>query len=331
MTGVQTCALPIFSAVGRSAPEVLVRSDDRGATWTTNPLELAPDERAYIAAVNPTNPDVVYLRTDLWELDADNVLTANDGLFYSDDGGASFRELHRARGKLFGFALSPDASEVIIGYGDPIDSMRLVDEAALGVYRASTSDHVFTKIYEGSVSCLTFTANGLYACTSQPERGFALGFAENTDFDLATVDPFAPLLDLGAVSGPGDCPDGSSAAVCRESWPDTCALFESCDAGTAGSGGSAGASGAGASGAPASSSKTDSSCGCRAAGARTSAGALLLTLLAALGLGFRRAGSAESFPSRNATRATHREAGATRTSSQGRSDRPCRDRARGRS
>jgi hypothetical protein len=279
------------TAVGRSAPEVLVRSDDRGATWTTKALELAPDERAYIAAVDPTNADVVYLRTDLWELDADNVLTANDGLFYSDDGGASFRELHRARGKLFGFALSPDASEVVIGYGDPVDTTRLVHPTALGVYRASTSDHVFSKIYEGSVSCLTWTENGLYACTSQAERGFALGFAENADFELASVEPFTPLLDLRTVSGPIDCPDGDSAAVCRESWPDICALFESCDAGTAGGGGSAGtgtsgASGAGTSGA--SSSKSDSSCGCRVAGGRTNArAAMMLTLLAALGLGFR--------------------------------------------
>jgi hypothetical protein len=293
------------TAVGKSAPEVIVRSDDRGASWTTTSLELAADEHAYIAAVHPTNPDALYLRTDLWALDADNVLTASDGLFYSDDAGQSFRELHRAGGKLFGFALSPDASEIAIGYGDPVDSTRLVDPAALGIYRASTSDHVFTKIYDGSVSCLTWTEHGLYACTSQAERGFALGIAAGADFELGTPNPFTPLLDLRTVSGPLDCSDGSSAAVCRESWPTTCALFESCDAGVAGSAGSgtgggsgvAGAgAGAGAEGAsPSPKSNDDSSCGCRAAGAKGGVAAIVAALLAAIGLrvrGSRRASGA---------------------------------------
>jgi hypothetical protein len=289
------------SAVGRGVPEAIVRSDDRGASWTTNALELAPDEHAYIAAVHPTNPDALYVRTDLWALDAENVLTASDALFYSDDGGVSFRELHRAAGKLLGFALSRDASELVIGYGDPVDSTRLVDPSALGLYRASTRDHVFTKIYDGSVSCLTWTHNGLYACTSQAERGFALGFADNADFDLASAEPFTPLLDLETVSGPLECPEGSSAAVCRESWPATCALFESCDAGVAGSSGSgtgsggtsAGSRASGASGAASSSSKADSSCGCRSAGATKSTGALIAALFAAASLAFRRPKRAE--------------------------------------
>jgi hypothetical protein len=281
------------SALGRSGSEVIVRSDDGGASWTTQALELAPGERAYIAAVHPTNPDVLYVRTDLWALDAENVLSANDGLHFSEDGGGSFREVHRAPGKLFGFALSPDASEIVIGYGDPVDSTRSVDPSALGIYHARTSNHVFTKIFDGSVSCLTWTPSALYACTSQAERGFALGVADTADFDLATANPFTPLLDLKSVRAPLECPDGSSAAVCVESWPTTCAMFESCDAGTAGAAGAAGGSdtagdgGAGAAGgSPSSISSGDSSCGCRAAGAKNRAG-IVGALLAAAGVAFR--------------------------------------------
>ena len=272
------------TAAGRTAPELFVRSDDRGASWTASPLALEPEEHAYIAAVHPTDADVLYVRTDLWALDEFNVLVANDGLFHSDDGGESFREVHRAKGKLFGFALSPDGSEVLVGYGDPVDSTASVDPAALGIYRARASDHVFSKIFEGPVSCLAWTENGIYVCTSQSERGFALGFAENADFDLGIADPLTPLLDLPSVR-PLECDPSSQGAVCGEDWPMNCAALGACDGGVAGSasGGSAGnaasgSAGGGASGAGATKETENSepSCGCRAADARRSAFAPLL-------------------------------------------------------
>jgi MYXO-CTERM domain-containing protein len=293
------------SAAGRLDPDVLVRSDDGGSTWTTFALPLEAEEYPYIAAVHPTDPDVLYVRTDFWPLDADGVAVASDGLLYSDDGGTTFREIHRAAGKLFGFALSPDASELVIGYGDPVESTRLVDPEALGIYRASTADHVFTKIFEGPVSCLSWTENGVYVCTSQRERGFALGIAPNADFDLAVSEPLTPLLDLLDVRGPLDCPACSTGAVCRGRWPDNCTVFGNCDAGAAAvgggggtdcsSGGSAGAggsgngaAGSGASGSGPEQSDGESSCGCRAAGAPAGAGALGALVLAASALARRR-------------------------------------------
>lgn len=292
------------TAAGRANPELFLRSDDRGASWTSAPFALAPDEHAYIAAVHPTLPDVLYVRTDLWELDEFNVLVARDALFYSDDGGQNFREIHRAGGKLFGFALSPDGATVLIGYGDPVDSTAQVDPAALGIYRASTADHVFSKIFEGPVSCLSWTENGVYACTSQSEREFALGFAENANFDLDTQNPFSPLLDLTSVAGPLDCPPSSPGAVCAEDWPTNCAPLEACDAGTAGSGGTGGsgggasgaagsatsgaASGASGAGATSGSEKSESSCGCRTAGGRARDGLLTALAVSALSLVRRR-------------------------------------------
>jgi hypothetical protein len=276
------------TATGRDVAGVFVRSDDDGESWRTTALRLEPEENPYIALVDPANVDVVYVRTDLWAPSDEGIYEANDALLYSYDGGASFRELFRAKGKLFGFALSPDGSEVLVGYGDPVDPARVVDAAALGIYRASTSDFAFTKIYAGSVSCLTWTANGLYACTSQGEREFALGIAPSSDFDLGVAEPFAPLLDLREVRGPVECPACTTRGACLESWPTTCALFGSCDAGapTNGSGGTdcagaTGASGGGAGGASAGGAsgtagrgtagthdreKTDGSCGCRAGG-----------------------------------------------------------------
>lgn len=274
------------SAVGRNEPELLLRSDDHGASYRSFPIPVAPEEYPYLAAVDATNPDLVYVRTDYWATDEFGVATASDGLFVTTDGGQSFRELYRAPAKLFGFALSPDGREIVIGYGDPAESSRLVDPSALGIYRASTADYVFTKIYEGSVSCLAWTATGLYACTSQSERGFALGLSPNADFSLAEAEPFTPLLDLEKVAGPLACPDGTSAAVCAERWPETCTVLGACDAGTAGTGGAgmAGAAGDGSPGSAGTSASTDDSergCGCRSAGSPGSAAALGFGVLAA--------------------------------------------------
>jgi hypothetical protein len=273
------------TALGRAGDARFVRSDDAGESWSTTVFDVGPDEFPYIAAVAPDDPDVVLVRTDS-AASVDGIYEANDALLVSSDGGASFREVLRLPAKLLGLALSPDGTEVLAGYGDPVDPGRFVDPAALGVYRASTSDFVFTKIYEGSVSCLSWTETGLYVCTRQDDRGFSLGFAESVDFELADPDPLVPLLDLRAVTGPLDCPScTSTTGACNASWPSTCAVFGSCDAGVAGttsndgcadggeaSGGSAGASGAG--GATSGGARSDSraegggGCGCRTTGGR---------------------------------------------------------------
>lgn len=256
------------TATGQANDAVFARSDDRGTSWTTTTLPLESGEFGYLAAVHPTDPDILYVRTDGWIDEGDGTLLANDALLYSDDGGESFREILRGAGKLFGFALSPDGGEVLAGYGDPVEASRLVDPAALGIFRASTDEHVFSRIFAGAVSCLTWSATGVYACTSQAELGFALGFAERPDFDVTDPEPFAPLLDLAQVNGPLDCPPGSSGAVCQAAWPDNCAVFGNCDAGVPAS-------------APPTKA-TDSSCGCRSANAGTPDASWVLVVAAAL-------------------------------------------------
>jgi hypothetical protein len=295
------------TATGRDGAGLFARSDDAGETWSTSVLALAPDEYPYIAAVHPTNSDAVFVRTDLWAYRDEGIDEADDALLYSDDGGLSFRELIRRGGKLLGFALSPDGGQVLVAYGDPVEPARTVDESVLGIYRASTADFAFTKIYDGSVSCLAWTERGVYACTSQADNGFALGIAPDADFELGMTDVFAPLLDLTTVR-PIECPACTSGAACQETWPDTCALFESCDApvatpasggsdcggaGGTSSGGSGGAGGAANGGAAsggspgggtvgrggasnnaverARESKSNGACGCRALGRPSSA------------------------------------------------------------
>jgi hypothetical protein len=292
------------TATDRQGRALLARSDDRGRSWNTTAIPAEIGELSFIGAVDPSNPNLLYVRIDRWRLNDEGLTEGNDGLVYSSDGGGSWHEIHRAAGKIFGFALAPDGTELLIGYGDPVEPARLVDPAALGIYRASAAGgYAFTKIFDGPVSCLSWTMTGVYACASQQVHGFALGFAAAADFDLTTAQPFTPLLRLPEVAGALECPACSRGAICGERWLDNCAVFGACDAGAAGSGGSAGAScpdagmagqfglggaagGDGSAGKPGSggtsSSDGGSDCGCRIAGAQrgSESGALLCLTLA---------------------------------------------------
>src|SRR6185312_13424792 len=85
-----------------SYPGVIARSDDRGATWQMLSIPGADSTHLpYIGAVDPQNPDIVYVR-----LDAD----PSDSLLVSKDGGVTWTTAYTATGKLTGFALSPDGT-----------------------------------------------------------------------------------------------------------------------------------------------------------------------------------------------------------------------------
>jgi hypothetical protein len=170
------------------------------------------------------------------------------------------------------------------------------------------------------VSCVTWTPNGIYVCTSQQQKGFALGFAP----DLATLerDELTPLLDLTTVEGPLSCPAETSTSTCGVEWESTCEDLGACgnDSGAGGDGGAdavgqggsnegsggseappssgqpsstGGSSSSGGSATagdtPAEQRRDDSGCGCRIASAPLEYGATL-SALAALLLLMRRRG-----------------------------------------
>jgi MYXO-CTERM domain-containing protein len=214
------------SGLGPDDEGVLLRSDDAGQTFEVLalPTDASNVETPYIAAVYPQDADAIYVRTDAWIFDpSDGISWASDALLYSDDGGETFQELLRAPGKLLGFALAPDGSEVLAGYGDPVEGGgRLVDGQSLGIYRAPAGSSAFEKVFASSVSCLTWTGEGVYVCGSQAELGFALGLTQPAELDAADFPNFEPLLSLPDVSGPLDCPECTSGARCAQEWYGVC-------------------------------------------------------------------------------------------------------------
>jgi hypothetical protein len=240
---------------------VLQRSDDRGVTWTSLPIAGADDQNLpYIGAIDPHDPDTVYVRIDG---------APGDRLLVSHDGGQSWTKVFDGTGDLLGFALSPDGATVAVG-GD-----------ADGLWTAPASTLSFTKRSPLGVRCLSWAPAGLYACADEFVDGLTAGLS--TDGGQT----FSAQMHLSALCGPLACGGSSSVGnQCTAQWPATAATIAATgcdgqDAGTGGRGGAGAGGGAGGGG---------SSGGC--AFAPPSAGwvtsCFALASLAALGLRRRR-------------------------------------------
>jgi photosystem II stability/assembly factor-like uncharacterized protein len=202
----------------------LLTSTDHGATWTAQTIPNTDVSSApYIAAVHPTDPKKIFVRTDTW-IPIDGDLTANDALLYSSDSGATWTELIRNRAKLFGFALSPDASSVWVGYGDPLGGGGEVVSGKLGVFKSTVDTFAFEQVFAGHVGCLTWTKDGLYLCGSQSFDGFELAFSPSGDLSQGV----SPLLRLNEINGPLACGTSTPGFVCKSNWDQACLLFGSC-------------------------------------------------------------------------------------------------------
>lgn len=206
-----------FATTGALAGS-LDRSDDGGATWTRQTVDLGGDAGLFIAAVDPVDPNVVYARTTGKEADR---------LLVSKDGGATFTAIASATapGGLLGFALSPDGSRVAIG------------GPSIGVRVASRESLEFAAASATPVACLTWVETGLHACGAGTEAGFSLAVSQDEG------KTFTPLLgSLTGVCGPlSTCGAGSSfAATCPARWPAIAATFGGDGVDRCGSAGGAG-------------------------------------------------------------------------------------------
>jgi photosystem II stability/assembly factor-like uncharacterized protein len=168
-------------------------SKDTGATWTKRTVPLiAGEERPLIAAVDPVNPDRLYVRTSG---------TGASRLLISDDAGQTYSPKFTGTGALKAFALSADGSKLYVG-GE-----------ADGVNLAATGDFVFKKTSGIKADCFALDGDTLYACASDGIDHFTVG--ASTD-DGAT---FTPLLHLSTVRGPLGCDPASPGGRCVETWP----------------------------------------------------------------------------------------------------------------
>jgi hypothetical protein len=327
-----------------NAPALFLTSNDQGLTWNVGTLPgTSLDAAPYIAAIHPRDGNKIFVRTDSWKKDANGRALAGDALLYSEDGGKTWTELLRAGGsdpelpgaKMLGFALSPDGSTALVGYGDIVDPVRVVDPDGkwMGLYKSS-SDGRYSfgsgapsapqRLLDVPMTCLAWTSQGVYGCFAPPFEGHHL--ALSTDPNLAPAS-FVTLMKTSEVHGAPRCCKGRAVSACV--WDTDCQALGACDAGaptvdtdagmcggagggggatvdgggTGGTGGAGGAAGAaaGAAGATGGSGAGSSeSCGCRLAGTKTSdVGRGIFWLFGAL-IAARRSSRATSRASRRA-------------------------------
>ncbi len=170
---------------GTAATAVLLTSKDRGKTFEENPIALiAPENGAFIAAVDPLNADRLYVRTS-------NATDMPSRLLVSDDAGKTFKTVYTGQGALAGFALSLDGSKVWVG--GPRDGLRV----------ASTTDFAFTQKSSVEVRCLKLATDGLWTCSTE-KSGFVVGLSKD---EGAT---FETKLHFCDIRGPLACPVGST-------------------------------------------------------------------------------------------------------------------------
>jgi hypothetical protein len=215
-----------LAPAGQGDTGLLLTSTNGGSTWTSRAIpNTGSNDVPYIAAIDPTAPDKIFVRTDATTFPADAPeVEANDALLYSANGGASWQEVLRETANLLGFALSPDGTTVLAGYGDPVESAIYVDPTVTGLYEASTSDFVFSLVYPGSVTGLTWATGGVYTCLSQPVSGSFEQLAFFASGDLV-ADAAAPtqLMKLNDVDGPVPC-CAAVDSVCD--WSSVCATYK---------------------------------------------------------------------------------------------------------
>ncbi len=242
---------------------ILFVSIDDGADWTerpTPPLDSTTEAEVYIAAVNPTDADRVYLRT--------GGLGASR-LFVTSNAGMSFRVPLTLTRQMLGFALSPDGSRVYAG--GPND----------GLYVAQRSTLSFQRVSPVSVECLTAHGSDLWACSVEGPSGFIAGVSRD---DGAS---FAAAIHLNGIQAPLSCsPDAAAAACSGGAFQQLCQSFGcggKADSGaadaSAASSGDAGADGG--SPTPSVPRPPRPSCGCSVAVGEGAAGFAALGALAA--------------------------------------------------
>jgi photosystem II stability/assembly factor-like uncharacterized protein len=230
---------------------VVERSFDRGQTWERFDITGSDDKHPpYLAAIDPVDPDVLYVRLDAAEADS---------LVVSQDGGATWTTIFQETGGLLGFALSPDGSKVAVG-GD-LD----------GLWIAPTDTFAFTKVADLRVKCLLWTPDRLFACADEFKDGFHVGVSNNEG------KTFAPFEHLQEVC-PLECPSGTkTAAECPKQWGAVSLTINATSCGEApDAGASSGSSSSGTSGG------SGGGGGCGIGGGGVAGGAFLLGAAAAL-------------------------------------------------
>jgi hypothetical protein len=168
------------------------RSSDRAASWQAARIETGEQERAVLLAVDPLDPQRVFLVLDR------KSGPGSDQVMLSTDGGEGFTPVLDVA-EFGGFALSADGGTAWVG------------DRVAGLYRLAQASSARVGPLH-SVTCLHSRAGVLFACADNWLDGFAVG--SSTDGG----EHFAPVMSLQDASAEVACADPLHQTNCQPEW-----------------------------------------------------------------------------------------------------------------
>lgn len=178
---------------------MVLRSDDRGATFRALPIPLVGEERTiHVLGVDPTSADRVFARAVRRVTDE-----VPERLLLSEDGGETWVTVLDLL-EIVGFAISEDGTTVWAGSWDG------------GLYRSTDGGLTFAALDPAlRIRCLAQRPGELWICADDFVAGFAL--ARSSDGG-ETIEPVWAFDDVvNDVGCPAETPLGT---LCPMYWPD---------------------------------------------------------------------------------------------------------------
>lgn len=186
----------LSGTAGEPRQGVIFVTDDGAKTWDRLAFDLNGGLAPYLAAVDPNDPQIVYVR-----LDGNATNGQGDSLWVSRDGAKTWTKLAETKGDMLGFALSPDGSK--IAFGGPAD----------GLWLTSTTTPAPTKVSSIGARCLGWSAAGLYACANEYPDGFTVGLSTDEGKTFTALNHLATLSPLECAAST------TTGALCAKEWP----------------------------------------------------------------------------------------------------------------
>jgi hypothetical protein len=168
----------------------LYRSRDGGKTLADVPLTLVSDGPLFLSAIDPGNPERLYVR-QITETGGTKILVSNDG-------GSTFKEALSVSVPLLGLARSADGKVLLAAAADE----------KTGVLRSEDRGEHWKSVAHVGAQCLFATASGFFACGNPLVRG-----ADAVLFSKNRGDSFERFATFAEVQGPDAC-----NSVCAASW-----------------------------------------------------------------------------------------------------------------
>jgi photosystem II stability/assembly factor-like uncharacterized protein len=178
---------------------VVLRSDDRGASWTLLPVALLEGERTvFLLGIDPTDADRLLVRAVRGPTDA-----RPERILRSEDGGLTWASVLEI-GSVGGFAMSEDGRTVWVG------------NRLGGLFRSRDGGRTFELLDPAlRVRCLAYRPGELWVCADGFAHEFAIAVSRDAGDTLEPLWSFADVEnDLGC---PAETPVGT---ICPAYWAD---------------------------------------------------------------------------------------------------------------